>query len=70
MRMILQFIFVVLIIMIVGSVLLDMFPSLQPAVDEGLAIFQSLWDQSILKYGTMTTVVVFIGILFLLSGKK
>lgn len=70
MRVILQFIFVVFVIMIVGSVLIDTFPVLQPAVDEGMAIFRSLWDQSIVKYGTMTTVVIAIGLLFLLSGKK
>lgn len=70
MRLILSVIFGVFVIMFVGSIVLSEFPQLQPIVDEGMAWVRSMYDMSLVKYGTVATGILIIGLLFLFGDKR
>lgn len=70
MRYILSIIIGVFLIMFVGSIVLNEFPELQPIVDEGVAWVKSMYELSLVKYGTVATGILIIGLLFLFGDKK
>lgn len=70
MRVILSVIFGIFIIMFVGNIVLTEFPQLQPLLDEGVAWVKSMYNLSIVRYGTVATGILIIGLLFLLGDKR
>lgn len=71
-KAILGTIFGIFIVAIVGSIILETFPSLQPLWEEFKTIVVGLYESSKVKYGTLATVAIIVGliILFGTSGKK
>ncbi|SOC21556.1 hypothetical protein SAMN05880501_11316 [Ureibacillus xyleni] len=69
---ILTIVAMILVITVVGSVLLDQFPTLQPIWNEFKEVVGSFYESSKVKYGVLTTVIfiVGIGILFASSTIK
>ena len=70
MRAILAIIFGIFIIMFVGNILLTEFPSLVPIFEEGKEVLASLYSMSVVKYGTIATGMLIIGLLILVGDGK
>ncbi|MEC1158704.1 hypothetical protein [Cytobacillus horneckiae] len=66
-RILLKVIFMIFIIAVVGSILLEQFPQLQPLWSEFKDIISNLYESSKVKYGTIATVVIIIGICILVG---
>lgn len=65
-------IFMIFIIAIVGSIILEQFPQLQPLWEEFKMIISNLYESSKVKYGTVATIAIIVGIFILVgtSSKK
>lgn len=70
MRYILSLLVGVFVLMFIGSILLSEFPQLQPILDEGVAWVKSMYELSLVKYGTVATGILIIGLLILFGDKK
>ncbi|MEN1969689.1 hypothetical protein WMZ97_16625 [Lentibacillus sp. N15] len=60
----------VLLIMVVGSVVLDEFPGLQPLFEELKMHVVNLYNISLVKYGTITTLLLIVAIFILVGSSK
>lgn len=66
----------IFLVVVVGSIILDTFPQLQPLWEECKSVISSLYQASEIKFGTVATVLIIIaiGVLFATSsshgGKK
>jgi hypothetical protein len=58
-------IFGIFFIVITGSIILETFPQLQPLWGEFKNIVVSLYESSTVKYGTVVTVLIIIGLVIL-----
>lgn len=71
-KLIIYSIFMIFIIAIVGSIILEQFPQLVPLWEEFKRIIGELYQSSKVKYGTMATIAIIVGIIILVgtSSKK
>lgn len=72
-RIILGILLFIVLIMLVGTTILDEFPQLQPLFDELVMHTVTLYNLSIVKYGTVTTILFIIALIVLIgtsSSKK
>lgn len=69
-RIILGTIFMIFLIAVIGSVVLEQFPSLVPLWEEFKMIVTSLYDSSVVKYGTGVTLLIIISIVILFGSSK
>lgn len=60
----------ILLIMIIGSLILEQFPSLQPLFDELKMHAVNLYNASIIKYGSITTILIIIAIFIVVGSSK
>lgn len=69
-RTILTIIFMIFLIAVIGSVLLEEFPSLVPLWEEIKMHITELYNMSIVKYGTVVTFLIIVGLFILIGGSK
>lgn len=71
-RLILGTILGIFLIVIVGSIVLETFPQLQPLWLEFKGIVVGLYESAKVKYGTMATVAIIVALILLFgtSGRK
>lgn len=71
-KLIIYSIFMIFIIAVVGSILLEQFPQLVPLWNEFKRIITNLYDSSKVKYGTVATIAIIVGVIILVgtSSKK
>lgn len=71
-KLIIYSIFMIFIIAIVGSIILEQFPQLVPLWEEFKRIIEELYQSSKVKYGSMATIAIIVGIIILVgtSSKK
>ena len=71
-RSILYVLAMLVLVGVIGGILLEQFPSIQPLWEEFKAIFGELYESSKIKYGSIATIVLFIAvaILFGTSSSK
>lgn len=69
-RLILGAILFILLIMVIGTVILEEFPSLQPLFEELKMHVVNLYNMSIVKYGTVTTLLIIIAIFILVGSSR
>lgn len=69
-RTILYAVFMIFIIAIVGSIILETFPQLVPMWEELKSIVSNLYESSKVKYGTLATVGIIIGIVLLVGTSR
>lgn len=65
-------IFGIFLVVITGSIILDTFPQLQPLWNEFTKMISSLYQTSLVKYGSVVTALIIIGIIVMFgtsSGK-
>ena len=69
-RAIISTILAILLIMVIGSVILEEFPALQPLFNELKMHVVNLYNMSIVKYGTITTILIIFAIFILIGTSK
>lgn len=69
MRGILYFILAMLLILVVGSVILEEFPTVQPLWEELKGHIVTIYNMLIVKYGAITTICIIVAV-FLLVGSS
>lgn len=52
----------ILVITVVGSTLIDQFPTLEPIWNEFKTVVGDFYESSKVKYGVLTTVILIIGV--------
>lgn len=57
----------VFLLVIVGSVILEVFPQLQPLWDEFKRVVVDLYNASNVKYGTIATALIILAIILLVA---
>lgn len=70
MRFILFFLMFIVLIMFLGTIILDEFPQLQPLFDEMVMHTVNLYNLSIIKFGTVATLLFIIAIIVLIGTSK
>lgn len=70
MRFILFFLLFIVLIMFIGTIILDEFPQLQPLFDEMVMHTVNLYNLSIVKFGTVATLLFIIAIIVLIGTSK
>lgn len=70
MRFILFFLMFIVLIMFLGTIILDEFPQLQPLFDEMVMHTVNLYNLSIVKFGTVATLLFIIAIIVLIGTSK
>lgn len=63
-------IFMIFLICIVGSVILEQFPGLVPLWEELKMHITSLYEMSVVKYGTGVTFLIIVAIFILIGSSK
>lgn len=69
-RVILGTILMILLIVVIGSVILEEFPQLQPLFDELKMHVVNLYNISMVKYGAVTTLIIILAILILVGSSR
>ena len=69
-RLLLSIVLFVLLIMVVGSVILEEFPQLQPLFEELKMHVVNLYNISLVKYGSVTTILLIVAIVVLIGTSK
>jgi len=70
MKTILYFILTIFVVLIIGSIVIEQFPFLQPIVDKGSNFISVAWDTAEVKYGTLVAGILVIGILLLFGDRR
>lgn len=60
----------IFLVSILGSVMLEQFPALQPMWDEFKTVSSELYQSSLAKYGTIATIAIIICIFILIGSSK
>lgn len=60
----------IFLIAVVGSVILEQFPGLVPLWGELKQTVSTLYDKSLIKYGTITTIVLIVAIFIMVGSSK
>lgn len=61
---------VIFVICIIGSIVLEEFPTLQPMWEEFKQVVSTIYNQASVKYGTAATILLIFGIGIALSTSK
>lgn len=71
-RMLLGIIFMIFLIAVIGNIVLEQFPSLVPLWEEFKMHITNLYEMSIVKYGTVATLMIIVAVIILVgsSNKK
>lgn len=69
-RLLLGVVLFILLIMVVGSVILEEFPQLQPLFEELKMHVVNLYNISLVKYGSVTTILLIVAIVVLIGTSK
>lgn len=69
-RILLYAIFMIFIIAVVGSIILEQFPQLLPMWNEFKAILTEVYQSSKVKYGSIATVAIIVGVIILVGTSK
>lgn len=67
---ILGLMFALFLVLIIGSLILEQFPSLQPLFNEFKMHVVNLYNASLIKYGSITTVLIIIAIFIVVGSSK
>lgn len=60
-------IFMIFLIVFVGSLILDIFPQLQPLWDEFTFHLSNLYESSMAQYGSIITILIIIAVVILIG---
>lgn len=60
----------ILLFLVVGTVILEEFPSVQPLFEEFKMHVVNIYNMSIIKYGAIPTILIIIAIFILVGGSK
>lgn len=66
-KLILYSVFMIFIIAVVGSIILEQFPQLVPLWDEFKRIIGELYQSSKVKYGSIATIAIIIAVIILVG---
>lgn len=66
-RMLLGVILTLVLVVVLGNILLEEFPQLQPLWDEFSMHVVNLYNMAIVNYGTVTTIVIIVAIILLIG---
>ncbi|OZU89030.1 hypothetical protein CIL03_08410 [Virgibacillus indicus] len=69
-RFLLGFILGIFLFLIVGSIVLEQFPSIQPLWEEFKGHIVGLYDMSLVKYGAITTFLIIIALFVVFGTSK
>ncbi|MFC5591700.1 hypothetical protein ACFPRA_22700 [Sporosarcina soli] len=69
-KLIIGTILMVFLIVVIGSLLLEQFPTLIPLWEELKMHVVNLYESSLVKYGTITTLVLIVAIFIMVGSSK
>ena len=69
-RILIGTILMVFLIVVIGSLLLEQFPSLIPLWEELKMHVVNLYESSLVKYGTITTLILIVAIFIMVGSSK
>ncbi|WP_252502720.1 hypothetical protein [Sporosarcina sp. Marseille-Q4943] len=69
-KLIIGTILMIFLIVVIGSLLLEQFPSLIPLWEELKMHVINLYESSLIKYGTVTTLVLIVAIFIVVGSSK
>ncbi|MEK5069587.1 hypothetical protein [Sporosarcina sp. FSL K6-1508] len=69
-KLVIGTILMVFLIVVIGSLLLEQFPTLVPLWEELKMHVVSLYESSLVKYGTITTLVLIVAIFIMVGSSK
>lgn len=69
-RLVLSIILGIFLVVIVGSIVLDTFPQLQPLWDEFKEIVLNLYESAKVEYGVLATVAIIVAVVIVFSTSK
>ena len=69
-RLIVGAMFLVLLVMVIGTIILQEFPGIQPLFDELKMHVVNLYNISLVRYGTLTTLVIIFAVFVLVGSSK
>ncbi|MFS0574967.1 hypothetical protein AB1K83_04995 [Sporosarcina sp. 179-K 3D1 HS] len=69
-RLLIGTILMVFLIVVIGSLLLEQFPSLIPLWEELKMHVVNLYESSLVKYGTVTTLILIVAIFIMVGSSK
>lgn len=58
------------LIVLIGSILLEQFPQLQPLWEEFTVIVKEVYQSSKMKYGTIATVAIIVGVFIMIGTSR
>lgn len=69
-KLVIGTILMIFLIVVIGSLLLEQFPTLVPLWEELKMHVVSLYESSLVKYGTITTLVLSVAIFIMIGSSK
>ena len=69
-KLVIGAIMMIFLIVVIGSLLLEQFPTLVPLWEELKMHVMSLYESSLVKYGTVTTLVLIVAIFIMVGSSK
>jgi hypothetical protein len=69
-RLFLYAIFMIFILAVVGSIILEQFPQLLPLWNEFKGVLTEVYQSSKVKYGSIATIAIIAGIIILVGTSK
>jgi len=69
-KLVIGTILMIFLIVVIGSLLLEQFPTLVPLWEELKMHVVSLYESSLVKYGTITTLVLIVAIFIVVGSSK
>ena len=69
-KLVIGTILMIFLIVVIGSLLLEQFPTLVPLWEELKMHVVSLYESSLVKYGTITTLVLIVAIIIVVGSSK
>lgn len=69
-KLVIGTILMIFLIVVIGSLLLEQFPTLVPLWEELKMHVVSLYESSLVKYGTITTLVLIVAIFIMVGSSK
>lgn len=69
-KLVIGTIMMLFLIVVIGSLLLEQFPTLVPLWEELKMHVVSLYESSLVKYGTVTTLVLIVAVFIMVGSSK
>lgn len=63
-------IFLILLVMVIGTIVLEEFPAIQPLFEELKMHVINLYNMSLVRYGSVTTIIIIVAIFVLVGSSK